>query len=218
MDYGISESATDSGTIRLLTMGHIKNGYISVPDSGGVASVDSSLLLQAGDLVFNRTNSKELVGKVGLFMGHDSPVTFASYLVRMRPHPDHVPAYLNAVLNDKKFLSVARREAIPSLHQSNLNPTRYGRLLIALPPKPEQEAIKQFLHQETHGITKAILTIHREIQLLQEYRDRMIADVVTGKLDVTGLDLPPVDLDEAFELPDEGDAEDLAETEDEVLG
>ena len=52
-----------------------------------------------------------------------------------------------------------QREAIPSLHQSNLNPTRYGRLHIALPPKEEQ-------------------------RIIREFRARLIADVVTGKLDV----------------------------------
>ena len=46
-----------------------------------------------GDLLFNRTNSRELVGKVGLFDGHASPVTFASYLVRMRPHSSHEAEY-----------------------------------------------------------------------------------------------------------------------------
>ena len=124
MDYGISESAHDSGTIRLLTMGNLKDGLITVPRSGGVDSVDSYLLLQNRDLLFNRTNSAELVGKVGLFVGYDAPVTFASYLVRMRPRSNHEPEYLNTVLNNTSFLSIARREAIPSLHQSNLNPTR----------------------------------------------------------------------------------------------
>jgi type I restriction enzyme S subunit len=133
MDYGISESSTDGGTIRLLTMGNIKNGRVTIPETGGVAAVDSSLLLAVGDLLFNRTNSSELVGKVGAFTGADSTVTFASYLVRMRPRPEHEPEYLNAVLNGSSVLSVARREAIPSLHQSNLNPTRYGRLHVSLP-------------------------------------------------------------------------------------
>ncbi len=184
MDYGISKSGSDSGVIRLLTMGHLKDGYVRVPADGGVDSIDSSLLLQAGDLLFNRTNSPDLVGKVGLFVGHASPVTFASYLVRMRPRPNHAPEYLNAVLNDAIFLSIVRREAIPSLHQSNLNPTRYGRLHIALPPQNEQQAILQVLQQETERLVAGIIAARREIELLREYRTRLIADVVTGKLDV----------------------------------
>ena len=184
MDYGISASASDSGSIRLLTMGHLQDGQVMVPNNGGVEFVAPDLLLQQGDLLFNRTNSQELVGKVGLFTGHDTPVTFASYLVRMRPHLGHEPEYLNMALNSPSFITRARREAIPSLHQSNLNPTRYGRLSIALPAKDEQHAIVEFLDKATANIDASITRARRQIELLQEYRTRLISDVVTGKLDV----------------------------------
>ena len=203
MDYGISESDSDSGTVRLLTMGHLKDGRIMVPSNGGVDSVDPYLLLQIGDLLFNRTNSQELVGKVGLFVGHESPVTFASYLVRMRPRPSHEPEYLNMVLNSTSFQSRARREAIPSLHQSNLNPTRYGRLHIALPSKEEQWTILRILQKETRSLRNAISRARRQIELLQEYRTRLIADVVTGKIDVR---------EAAAGLPDEIDEPEPPET------
>jgi type I restriction enzyme S subunit len=196
MDYGISESATDNGTIRLLTMGNIKDGVVSIPSSGGVSTVDSYLLLQPNDLLFNRTNSAELVGKVGLFTGADTAVTFASYLVRMRPSYENNPDFLNILLNDFSTLSTARREAIPSLHQSNLNPTRYGRLHIALPRLEEQVEIVRFLRRTTSGPSAAINRTHQEIELLREYRTRLIADVVTGKLDVR---------EATAQLPDEAD-------------
>ena len=199
MDYGISESASDSGTIRLLTMGHLKDGQVMVPNDGGVDSVAPHLLLEKGDLLFNRTNSQELVGKVGLFIDYDSPVAFASYLVRMRPHPRHEPEYLNVALNDLSFISRARREAIPSLHQSNLNPTRYGRIHIALPPREEQGIILRTLRKETASLRDVIARARRQIELLQEYRTRLIADVVTGKLDVR---------EAAAQLPDETDDQD----------
>jgi len=196
MDYGISESANDSGTIRLLTMGNIKDGQVTIPGSGGVASVVDTLLLENGDLLFNRTNSSELVGKVGLYRDSDLAVTFASYLVRMRPRSKHMPEYLNMLLNDISTLSIARRESIPSLHQSNLNPTRYGRLQIALPPLEEQREILQLILKRSYELDRAIATGHREIALLREYRTRLIADVVTGKLDVREV---------AALLPDEAD-------------
>ena len=184
MDYGISESASDSGTVRLLTMGHLKDGQVMVSNDGGVDFVAPYLLLEKGDLLFNRTNSQELVGKVGLFAGHHSPVTFASYLVRMRPHPSHEPEFLNLALNAPSFISRARREAIPSLHQSNLNPTRYGRIQIALPSKEEQGAILSMLRNETTILRECIARARRQVVLVHEYRTRLISDVVTGKLDV----------------------------------
>ena len=184
MDYGISESSSNSGSIRLLTMGNINEGRVAVPQLGGVDSVAESLLLRSGDLLFNRTNSQELVGKVGLFTGHETHVTFASYLVRLRTSPQHRPEYLNTVLNDVAILAIVRREAILSLHQSNLNPTRYGRIRIPLPPLSEQVAILEYLGKATEDIDASIDRTHRQIELMYEYRTRLIADVVTGKLDV----------------------------------
>ena len=204
MDYGISASASDSDAIRLLTMGHLKDGRVIVPNDGGVDFVVPHLLLEEGDLLFNRTNSQELVGKVGLFIGHDSPVTFASYLVRMRPHPNHEPEYLNMALNGASLTSRARREAIPSLHQSNLNPTRFGRIHIALPSKEEQSAILCALRKETASLGAAVARARRQIKLMEEYRTRLIADVVTGKLDVR---------EASAQLPDEdGDQDPIGES------
>lgn len=208
MDYGISESGSDSGTIRLLTMRHLKNGQVIIPDTGGVDTVDPNLLLSPGDLLFNRTNSAELVGKVALFSGYESPVTFASYLVRMRPTKENEPEFLNLVLNDVSTLSRARREAIPSLHQSNLNPTRYGRMYIALPPKAEQQAILQRLREKTAKIDAVVASAQREIELLREYRERLISDVVTGKVDVREV---ASQLPEEPETPEEEEPESLDE-------
>ena len=184
MDYGISESASNSGTIRLLTMGHLNQGRVTIPSTGGVDAVDKSLLLKKGDLLFNRTNSQELVGKVGLFAGHPTPVTFASYLVRLRPNSRNISEYLNAVLNDVAVLSHIRREAIPSLHQSNLNPTRYGRIKVPLPPLNEQIEIAEHLRKATADIDAAIANAERQLELLGEYRAHLVADVVTGRMDV----------------------------------
>lgn len=51
-------------------MGHIQNGRILTPKRGSLDSVLPGLLLEENDLLFNRTNSPELVGKVGLFSGN----------------------------------------------------------------------------------------------------------------------------------------------------
>jgi type I restriction enzyme S subunit len=185
MEYGISASATDDGTIRLLTMGHVKDGKVIIPKHGGVNRVDKRLLIAKGDLLFNRTNSAELVGKVGLVT--DTPgceTTFASYLVRLKTKGGIDPVYLNYLLNSSSILGIARQMAIPSLHQSNLNPTRYGRVQIALPPYDEQKHIVVNLAAECKNLDLAITHAQTQIALMRDYRTHLIADVVTGKLDV----------------------------------
>ena len=93
-----------------------------------------------------------------------------------------------------------------------------GNLRIAFPPVSEQESIIKSIHVETRPLANAISRLEREIELLLEYRTRLVADVVTGKLDVreAASNVP----DEA-ELPDtpEADAEDLdaVESEDEPV-
>ena len=218
MDYGISDTGTGDGTIAVLTMGDVRDGTVTVPEHGGVTFVAPNMLLQDKDLLFNRTNSAELVGKVGLFRSGRRPVTFASYLVRMRARLENRPEYLNLLLNDVGFVAAARREAIPSLHQSNLNPTRYGRLRIPLPPGPEQTEIIEFVMEKVSSIEAAVVKANREAELLHEYRIRLIADVVTGKLDVREVaaalpEFDPLeaeqDLEDTLGMDSESDVNDL---------
>ena len=186
MDYGTSENVRGEGRVRVLTMGHIRDGRVDIPPKGGLSSVPPGLLLEHNDLLFNRTNSPELVGKVGLFLGHaGDEITFASYLVRLRVLSKHNPLWLNYVLNSTVFWSYARSQALLSLHQANLNSKRYGQMALPVPPtREEQNAIVEHIRSEVGTIECAVSRQEREIELLREYRNRLLADVVTGKLDV----------------------------------
>ena len=61
---------------------------------------------------------------------------------------------------------------------------KFGSLPIPIPPLPEQAAIVEYLDKATADIDTAVARARREIDLLREYRTRLIADVVTGKVDV----------------------------------
>lgn len=116
-------------------MGNIRDGEILLPEQGCVDYVMPSLFLQKHDLLFNRTNSLELVGKVGLFRGEEADrLTFASYLVRLRVNHKADAIYLNYLLNSPGFLRAAQSLALPSINQANLNATRYGNITIAVAP------------------------------------------------------------------------------------
>lgn len=195
MDYGTSESARGEGPIRVLTMGHIRDGRVFMPERGGLDAIPQGLVVEENDLLFNRTNSPELVGKVGRFSGdRKDQVTFASYLVRLRVHDEHSPEWLNYLLNSAVFWAYARSQALVSLHQANLNSRRYGQMLVPVPPENEQYQIFEQIVREADAIDRTISRLEREIDLLREYRTRLVADVVTGKLDVR---------ESATRLPDE---------------
>ena len=186
MDYGTSQNVRGDGRIRVLTMGHIRDGKVVLPGKGGLDAVPPGLLLQKNDLLFNRTNSPELVGKVGLFEGEsEDEVTFASYLVRLRARSEHAPSWLSYLLNSTVFWSYARSQALVSLHQANLNSKRYGQMVLPVPPiRAEQDDIVEHIRAHAGEIERATARLEREITLLREYLTRLVADVVTGKLDV----------------------------------
>lgn len=84
------------------------------------------------------------------------------------------------------------------------------RFKLAIPPRSEQEVLQTYIHTETRTLMTAVARLEREIELLREYRTRLVADVVTGKLDVR---------EAASRLPDEAArdiAEDTADLNDEI--
>ena len=103
-----------------------------------------------------------------------------------------------------RLLDSAQAAFIPLIdeagHGTRRLPTdRWRELPVAIPPLSEQIAIVEHLDKTTTGIDSAIARAHRQIELLQEYRTRLIADVVTGKLDVR---------EAAAQLPGEADDQD----------
>ena len=64
------------------------------------------------------------------------------------------------------------------------------RLLIPVPPLEEQRQIVDFCYAKSNFIEGFLVGIEKEILLLTEYRTRLISDVVTGKVDVRGIEIP----------------------------
>ena len=110
----------------------------------------------------------------GAVTGYDMVVTVNAAL------PEFIALVLLAtyVLNDQLIVASMRSA------QPHLNAEELGSASVLLPPFREQTAIVEFLDKATADIDAAIVRTHRQIELLEEYRTRLIADVVTGKLDV----------------------------------
>jgi type I restriction enzyme S subunit len=190
-DYGISEALEPEGRIAVLRMGNIENGKVVLDDLKYIDSVPPELLLRRGDLLYNRTNSLDLIGKVGMFTGEtDPPVSFASYLVRIRTEANCVPEFFAYMLNTEGMLGVARSNAFIAIGQCNLNPSRYGQIRAAIPPKAEQEAIVHHLDDETAKLDGLSSKAQSVIDRLTEYRTALITAATTGKIDVRKMQIP----------------------------
>ena len=175
VDYGISQSTEQEGTYAVLKMGNIVRGEIVFTKIEFVDEVEEALVLETNDLLFNRTNSLDQVAKVGIFRGVKADnVTYASYLVRLRANHKNHSGFLNHLLNAEVFLGLARKMAIPSVQQANLNPTRYCRLEIPVPPLAEQIQIAGFLEERCKEIKAIEQRLTAQITTLTAYRKSLI--------------------------------------------
>jgi type I restriction enzyme S subunit len=193
VDYGISEATVKEGQFPVLKMAHIQRGELVFSNLDFVDDVAEALLLERGDLLYNRTNSPDQVGKAAIFRGtKKDKLTFASYLVRLRTNHRADPCFLNYLINSSGFLAFARKLAIPSVQQSNLNSTRYCRMFIPLPPPSEQREIAAFLDSKLAEMKRVVRVISEQIETLIAYRKSLIHECVTGKRRVTEADLKRV--------------------------
>lgn len=134
--YGLSVAMQQKGALPILRMGNIQDGdvrltelkYVSLP-----AKLAAPYVVNRGDVLFNRTNSQEWVGKVGIYR-YDSPAVFASYLIRLVPEGAKVDNYfLGHVLNSYSAQCRIKRYATPGVQQVNINATNLGKVLIPVP-------------------------------------------------------------------------------------
>lgn len=87
--------------------------------------------------------------------------------------------------------------------QLNLNTATIGSILIPWPNSSKQEKISNYIINKIEFIDQAISRNEREISLIQEYRDRLIADVVTGKIDVRDIEVPELSEETSVDVIDE---------------
>lgn len=147
IEYGTSEKASlDQKGVPVFRMNNIHSGTIISSNLKYVRAAIKDLprlYLKTNDLLFNRTNSFELVGKTGIFKGESNKFTFASYLIRIRLFDSYVsPDYVNWAMNAVYFRTTQiNPEVTQQCGQANFNGTKLANVLIPLPPLTEQKRI-----------------------------------------------------------------------------
>lgn len=147
--YGVSEAMGETGTHAVLRMNSMTtSGWLDLADLkyASLSKKDiESTELQDGDLLFNRTNSKELVGKCAIWRPVTGVYSFASYLVRFRLKPEMLPEFLWATLNSAYGKYRLLNSAKQAVSMANVSPTDLGRIMVPLPPFPLQEKFAIFV-------------------------------------------------------------------------
>jgi type I restriction enzyme S subunit len=181
IDYGISTSLSTSGEVPVLRMMNLCEGEAVLDDLKYADSkAVGGLTLRPGDVLFNRTNSIEHVGRTGIWRAQLGVASFASYLVRLNVNQNRVlPEYLNGWLNQPSTLRGLRRYATPGVQQVNVNPTNLRRISIQFPSSlREQERIVRAVsdHRE------AVNAVRTDIQKLEKAKRGVTEDLLTGRV------------------------------------
>lgn len=178
-------------------------------------------LLQVGDLVVTKSSgSPDHIGKTSLVTEDVAALgcAFSNFMQRLRlgenTDPKLVWYYLNSPIGREQLVF----QSTTTTGLGNLNGKILGNCVIALPPLSEQTAIVEYLDAQTAKIDAAVAAARREIELLREYRTRLIADVVTGKVDVreVAAQLPEEPPEEAEWMDTEEEAAEGEAVDDEV--
>lgn len=140
--YGSAAKSAKVGTVPVLRMGNIQRGRLDWSDL--VYTSDPNEIekykLTKGDVLFNRTNSPELVGKAAVYEGGRTAI-YAGYLIRVRCAADVLPEYLNYCLGSKRGRDYCWSVKSDGVSQSNINAKKLAAFPFALPPPDEQKEI-----------------------------------------------------------------------------
>jgi type I restriction enzyme S subunit len=143
LQYGTSSKADGAAHtgVPVLRMGNIQEDRLDVTDLKYLSKSEPEFLLEDGDILFNRTNSPELVGKSAVFHGREK-MLFASYLIRIRTVQELArPDYLCTWINSPWGKGWARKVRTDGVSQSNINASKIAQMPLPLPPLAEQHEI-----------------------------------------------------------------------------
>ena len=211
---GWSSYASDTGPLFIrvanLNRGSLQLRFddvvrLNLPNTAEVARTR----IKAGDLLVSVT---AYIGSVGVVPEEFEEAYVSQHVARCQPHPGPSSQWLGYVLLSR----VGQTHGQMSLYggtKDGLSLDDVKNYQILLPPRCEQSHLVRWIERELSSLVRLGDNTKRQINLLREYRTRLIADVVTGKLDVREAAAPLTDEVEEREPLDETDA--LTEGEEE---
>lgn len=184
VEYGTSAKSAESGTCPVLRMGNIQNGKFDWADlvyTDDEAEI-AKYLLKDGDVLFNRTNSPELVGKSAIFKSKQ-PAIFAGYLIRVNQIATIMESqYLNYFLNSHIAKQHGNTVKTDGVNQSNINGEKLVNYPFPFCCLEEQKVIVELLDARLSEVDQLELTITTSLQQAEALRQSILKKAFSGQL------------------------------------
>ena len=184
--YGTSSKSLSNGDVPVLRMGNIQDGkvvYDKLVFSNNVED-NRKYLLQDGDLLFNRTNSAELVGKTAIFKGNRH-VIYAGYLILLRPIKSN-SEYLNYIFSSPYVRSYCKEVKTIGVQQCNINAEKVSQLLVPIAPFEEQMRIVDKIKEVLPSVDKYSISQYNldllNVSLSECLKKSILQEAIQGRL------------------------------------
>jgi type I restriction enzyme S subunit len=210
IDQGVSPIAVgflaEGDSWGVLKSGCVNRGVFRETEHKQLArgfEIDPAIIVKIGDVLISRAcGSPTLVGSVGRVKSLRYKLILSDKTFRAR-FRDRVDVDFMVFAMNCRYYRHQVEQAISGAEgmANNLPLSSLRDFIFAIPPADEGAVIAGYLENETAGLQSTVVRLEREIDLLREYRTRLVADVVTGKLDVR---------EAAARLPDEDPLRDFA--------
>lgn len=183
INYGTSEKTNDDASgIPVLRMGDIQNGKLRFNKLKYLKKItDKKLLLQKGDLLFNRTNSAELVGKSAVF-NSDFVCSFASYLIKVRFSEKLNSDYVCFYINSPYGKAWAKTQLTQQVGQANINSQKLQALQIPVPTLAEQERIVAEIESRFERADALETAVDRALNDAEKLKQAVLKKAFSGEL------------------------------------
>lgn len=181
LPYGTAKKSMQKGLVAVLRMGNIQSGEIDYSDlvySSDINDIEKYTLVK-NDLLFNRTNSAEWVGKTAIYRGN-MPAIYAGYLIRVRTFIN--PEYLNVVMNSgyaKVYCNLVKTDGV---NQSNINAQKLGNFLVPIPSIDEQKRISSSIIKIIPRVSLIREEKEHIVDLIQQTKAKILDLAIRGQL------------------------------------
>lgn len=167
----------------------IKSGYF-IPSTAKLADMKQYTYYGEGDVIIAKVSPCFENGNIAIMRGLSSGIGFGSSELFVY-RPIHINTdFLFFWLQNHNFKQKAKSTMTGTGGLKRVSASFMKSSPIYIPPLNEQKLIVNYLYDQCAIINNLVITINKTISLLQEYRTRLVADVVTGQIDVRNIAIP----------------------------